>query len=179
LFIEREQCYRPPETGAEAMDNPFRIWRRSLGLTQASAADTLFVDVRTVQRYDAGERTVSGPTALLMTLAAMGVAIDVEPWPHDDPVRADEMLAKFRTDQPGRPTAGLATSGLETTGPATAGLETASQATLGPATAGPATSGLEPPGLSTVRPQGNKPGGLLRRLLGRGEPMQPAGPSPR
>ena len=69
MFIEREQWYRPPKTGAEPMDTPFRIWRRSLGLTQENAADTLFVDVRTVQRYDAGERTVPAPTAFLTTAA--------------------------------------------------------------------------------------------------------------
>ena len=126
------------------MDTPFRIWRRSLGLTQIDAADMLSIDVKTVQRYEARVRPVPGPIAQLMTLAAKGVDIEVEPWP-DDPNWAHEMLAEFRTDQPGRPTAG------------------------------PATSGLEPPGLSTVGPQGNKPGGVLRRLLGRSEPRQPSG----
>jgi transcriptional regulator with XRE-family HTH domain len=158
------------------MDTPFRIWRRSLGLTQENAADTLFVDVRTVQRYEAGERTIPGPTALLMTLAAMGVAIDVEPWPDNDPVRADEMLAEFRT---GRPTTGQATSGLETTGPLTADPSTAGQATLGPATVGPATNSLASADLSTVGHKETKSGGLLRRLLGRSEPTQTARPSPR
>ena len=43
----------------------------------------LFVDVKTVQRYETSERTIPGPIAQLMTLAAKGVDVEVEPWPHE------------------------------------------------------------------------------------------------
>ncbi len=134
------------------MDSPFRIWRRSRGLTQKQAADDLFIDVKTVQRYEAGDRNIPGPVALLMTLAAGGVDIEVEPWPDDDPIRAHEMLTEIASSRP-------------PPGPATAGLETAGPQTAGHATVSPATAGLETVGPETVGPAVEKTG-LLRRLLG-------------
>jgi transcriptional regulator with XRE-family HTH domain len=45
----------------------FRIIRQANGLTQAGLAKRLRIgDVRTIRRYEAGEREISGPVALLM-----------------------------------------------------------------------------------------------------------------
>ena len=54
----------------------FKIARLAAGLaTQRSAADFLRSDLRTVQRWESGERTVPGPaeTAILLLLQTVGM----------------------------------------------------------------------------------------------------------
>ena len=46
--------------------------RERAGLTQVSLAALLRSDVRTVRRWEAGEREVSGPASLLMEMVAAG-----------------------------------------------------------------------------------------------------------
>lgn len=51
----------------------FKAIRQRLGLSQAGLAAVLRIeDVRTIRRYEMGERSVSGPVSLLMELLDAG-----------------------------------------------------------------------------------------------------------
>jgi len=47
--------------------------RDQSGLTQNALAKGLRTDLRTVQRYEAGERAISGPVQVLMRLLDSGI----------------------------------------------------------------------------------------------------------
>jgi DNA-binding transcriptional regulator YiaG len=77
------------------MTTGFAIWRRAVGITQECAADRLGVHVRTVRKFERGEKRPSYRVELLMSLAARGVDLEVEPWsdcPHDAAKMAAELL---------------------------------------------------------------------------------------
>jgi DNA-binding transcriptional regulator YiaG len=51
----------------------FKAIRQRLGLTQSGLAAVLRIDdLRTIRRYEAGERSISGPVSLLMELLEAG-----------------------------------------------------------------------------------------------------------
>jgi len=51
----------------------FKAIRKEAGLTQADLAERLRIsDLRTIRKWEAGERAVSGPVALLMEMLAEG-----------------------------------------------------------------------------------------------------------
>jgi transcriptional regulator with XRE-family HTH domain len=68
----------------------FAVWRARMGLTQEEVATLLNKHVRTIRRYETGERDMPDYLPILMTLAARGIDICCEPWP-DDPLDAREL----------------------------------------------------------------------------------------
>lgn len=60
----------------------FITWRKALGLTQATAAVALGVTVKTVSRWECGERKPTPERSIRLAMAAIDRRID--PW--SDPV---------------------------------------------------------------------------------------------
>lgn len=63
----------PARLGRSMTGSEFKAIRQRAGLTQSSLAERLRIsDLRTVRKWEAGERAVSGPVSLLMELLDAG-----------------------------------------------------------------------------------------------------------
>jgi transcriptional regulator with XRE-family HTH domain len=62
----------------------FHLWRKSLGLTQAKAAEALGLGKRAIEHYDTGKRPDGQPVTIPrhIALACAAIAAGLQPWPH-------------------------------------------------------------------------------------------------